>query len=452
MLVDGALAIIMSLLLYQAVAHPAAPTTDFLGVFWLRALFYGVAWVALLYVHGAYRLRAHWTLRGEIGPISSSTVWLAVLGIAALILSATPVDRSGWALLLLFPLQGLLALALRVVVRALFMQARRRGHNVRNLVVIGTGARAVAFERLVSEHSVLGIQVIGYLGDEPPAGPTSAPLLGRAEDLPRIMHEGVVDEVAICVDQDDWGVVEDLAQLAHEEGKLVRVPLHVPELRSSERFVEELDGTAVLTYSNGPDELTGAILKRVLDVGVSLVALVLLGPLMLLLAMWLRIRQGPQVLFRQTRVGRHGRPFAILKFRTMRLDAEEVYQELRDQSHMSGAAFKLRDDPRVTPDGRWLRRFSLDELPQLFNVLKGDMSIVGPRPAPAREVEEYDLWHRKRLSVKPGITGLWQITRDYSDFDRRAQLDMAYIDDWSVWLDLSIMARTVPAVFRKAGE
>jgi lipopolysaccharide/colanic/teichoic acid biosynthesis glycosyltransferase len=136
----------------------------------------------------------------------------------------------------------------------------------------------------------------------------------------------------------------------------------------------------------------------------------------------------------------------------MALDAEERYLDMRSLSHTNGAAFKLPDDPRVTPHGRWLRRYSLDELPQFVNVLRGEMSVVGPRPAPPREVGEYDIWHRRRLSMKPGITGLWQITsRLDEDFDRRAELDLAYIDRWSMWLDLSIMLRTIPALLRKPG-
>jgi lipopolysaccharide/colanic/teichoic acid biosynthesis glycosyltransferase len=160
----------------------------------------------------------------------------------------------------------------------------------------------------------------------------------------------------------------------------------------------------------------------------------------------IRTREGPPIFFRQVRVGLHGRRFEVLKFRTMSIDAEERYEELVDKS--DPRAFKLVDDPRITSTGRFLRRTSLDELPQLWNVLKGEMSLVGPRPAPPREVEAYDLWHRRRLSMKPGITGLWQVTARRSEvFDDRAQLDLSYIDRWSLWLDLKILARTIPAAF-----
>ncbi len=153
------------------------------------------------------------------------------------------------------------------------------------------------------------------------------------------------------------------------------------------------------------------------------------------------------IIFRQTRVGLHGRPFTIYKFRTMVRDAEDRYDDVAALSDTRGAAFKMANDPRVTPVGRTLRKWTLDELPQLINVLKGDMSLVGPRPAPPREVEAYDIWHRRRLSVRPGMTGLWQVEARFDEhFDDRAELDLRYIDQWSLWMDLGILIRTVPAV------
>jgi exopolysaccharide biosynthesis polyprenyl glycosylphosphotransferase len=454
MLVDGGLAALLSLFLYQVSAHPDVPTADFIDSFWMRAVLYGVGWVALLYVNGAYRLRAHWTISGEVGSVARATVWLSLLGIAALYLSARDVPGSGWVLLL-FPVQGALAIGLRVFVRLLFMQFRRWGHNVRYMLVLGTGPEAVSFARMVQDHSVLGLHVAGFLGDDPSAAAdfgAGAEYWGPISELPTVLNEQVVDEVAVCVPQGDWRLAEELAQLAHDQGKIVRIPLSVPQMRSSERFLEDLEGTAVLSFANGPDEMTSHALKRFLDLAVAVPSLILTAPFLLLIAVIMRLTQGPGIIYRQDRVGIHGRIFTIYKLRTMAPDADVRYAELAEQSHTRGPAFKLRDDPRVTPVGRWLRRYSLDELPQLWNVLRGEMSIVGPRPAPPREVEGYDLWHRRRLSMKPGITGLWQITsRLDEDFDQRAKLDMAYIDSWSLWLDVAIMFRTIPALLRRPG-
>ena len=452
MAVDGGLAIAMSLIIYQSLAHPGTPVGPFLDAFGVRAVLYGVVWVTLLYVNGAYRLRAHWTLAGEVRSVTRATFWLALLGVVALLLSARDREFSGWVLLL-FPLQGVLAFVLRVTVRWVFMLMRRRGHNVRFLLILGTGPDATEFARTVSEHTLLGVKVVGYLGDRPPVGVAAQQYWGALTDLPQVLCERVVDEVAVCVDEAELPLVEPLAQLAHQEGKLIRVPLNVPRLVTSDRVLEDLDGLAVLSYSSGPDELVGAALKRAFDVVASVTALVVLSPALLGIAIMLRVSQGPAVIFQQSRVGLHGRLFTIYKFRTMVTDAEDRHADLAHQSYTKGAAFKMMDDPRVTPAGRWLRRYSLDELPQLVNVLTGEMSIVGPRPAPSREVQEYDIWHRRRLSMKPGITGLWQITsRLDQEFDQRAEFDMAYIDRWSIWLDMSIVLKTIPALLRRPGH
>ena len=179
----------------------------------------------------------------------------------------------------------------------------------------------------------------------------------------------------------------------------------------------------------------------------------MLSPLLLAIAVAIRLRDGPPVLFRQTRVGVNGRPFTINKFRTMVPDAEAHLAEVRHLNQRNGIVFKAADDPRVTRLGRTLRATSLDELPQFWNVLKGEMSLVGPRPPLVGEVAEYDVWHRRRLSMKPGITGLWQVeARLEPEFDRWVERDLIYIDRWSLLLDLKILLRTVPAIIGRTGK
>ena len=190
-----------------------------------------------------------------------------------------------------------------------------------------------------------------------------------------------------------------------------------------------------------------------MDIACSLVGLVVLSPLLLATAVAIRRRDGSPVLFRQTRVGLHGRPFSICKFRTMVPDAEARLAEVRHLNERNGIVFKATDDPRLTRLGRTLRATSIDELPQLWNVLKGNMSLVGPRPLPVHEVAEFDVWHRRRHSMKPGITGLWQVeARTEPEFDRWVERDLAYIDRWSLQLDVRIILRTIPAVFGRTGR
>jgi lipopolysaccharide/colanic/teichoic acid biosynthesis glycosyltransferase len=189
--------------------------------------------------------------------------------------------------------------------------------------------------------------------------------------------------------------------------------------------------------------------KRLFDVAVGWVALVLLAPLLAFVGLLIRAVDGGPVLFRQTRIGLNGRPFRLIKFRTMEPGAEDRLGELMARNEIRGPAFKVTDDPRLTRTGRVLRATSLDELPQIWNVLRDEMSLVGPRPPLPWEVDAYDPWHHRRLAVKPGITGLWQVqAREGEDFDQRVELDLEYIDRWSMWLDLEIIVRTIPAMFK----
>jgi exopolysaccharide biosynthesis polyprenyl glycosylphosphotransferase len=217
--------------------------------------------------------------------------------------------------------------------------------------------------------------------------------------------------------------------------------------------IEDFLGMSILSLVYGPDRIIGIALKRLIDIVVAVAALIVLSPVLLLVALVIRQRDGSPVLFRQERVGLHGRPFRVVKFRSMVPDAEARLVDLVAANEIHGHAFKITDDPRLTTTGRWLRATSIDELPQLWNVLRGEMSIVGPRPPLPSEVEDYDVWHRRRLSMKPGITGLWQVAaRRDPDFDRWVRLDLDYIDHWSLWLDVKIVARTIPAMLTQAGR
>jgi exopolysaccharide biosynthesis polyprenyl glycosylphosphotransferase len=408
-------------------------------------LFYAGGWVAVLWVHGLYRPRARWTIRSEAFALARASVVMALLTLSVLFIFRLP-DISRSFLVLLFPAQWLVALATRIVVRFAFMRLRAKGFNLRYVLVVGVGPRAQAFAAKLEDHRELGLRVKGFIDDKAMELPPKWRYLGALDAIESLLHNEVIDEVAICLPFSEWDKMNAIAHLCEEEGKIVRVPVDVLDHAFAAGRVEELDGTPVYSMITGPDRVIALIVKRTLDLVVALAGLVVLSPIFIATALWIRLRDGSPVLFRQVRVGLHGRRFEVLKFRTMVTDAEARYAEVVGSS--DPRAFKLTNDPRITKTGRVLRRTSIDELPQLWNVLRGDMSLVGPRPAPPREVDGYDLWHRRRLSMKPGITGLWQVTaRRSEDFDDRAQLDLSYIDRWSLWLDVKILARTIPAAF-----
>jgi exopolysaccharide biosynthesis polyprenyl glycosylphosphotransferase len=407
---------------------------------------YALAWVAILWLHGLYRPRARWSIRSEALSIARATVVLGLITGTVLFAFRLP-DVSRLFLLILFPSQWLITLATRVAMRLVFERLRARGYNQRYVVVVGSKDRARAFAATLEDHRELGLRIIGFLDDEPPTDlPAKWRYLGAIDQIEELLHSQVIDEVALCLPFIEWDRMNALAHLCEEEGKIVRVPVEMLDRAFATGRFEDLDGTPVYSLVSGPDRAVALVVKRAFDIVVAGLAMTVGLPLLLGIGLVIRLRDGSPVLFRQTRIGLHGRRLEMLKYRTMTVGAEERLEELLANSEVNGAAFKMTKDPRVTNTGRFLRRTSLDELPQLWNVLRGDMSLVGPRPALPREVETYDLWHRRRLSMKPGITGLWQVSaRRSPDFDEWARLDLTYIDRWSLWLDVQILARTLPA-------
>jgi exopolysaccharide biosynthesis polyprenyl glycosylphosphotransferase len=439
----------------------------------LLALLYAFAWTATLWLLGLYRMRARWSWRREWVDILRGVVLLAVVALAALFVVKLP-NVSRVFLAALFASQAVVTIASRALVRRLYATARSRGHNASFVLVVGDGHEARTFVGRLQANAGFGIRVLGYLasptpgvgyrdlegsgiGSAEPVIPDLAEVvagrepqvLGTVDQLPILLHGTVVDEVAICLPPEASALVEPVARLCEEEGKVVRIPLEPVRIAIPGGVEDNFDGVPVLSLVYGPDHALALLAKRLIDIFGSLAALVVISPLLIAVAGYIALKDGRPVVFHQERVGLHGRPFRVYKFRSMTKDAEDRYEEVAPLSDTMGAAFKMTDDPRITSWGRILRTTSLDELPQFINVLRGEMSIVGPRPAPPREVEGYDVWHRRRLSVKPGITGLWQVEARRDDsFERRAQLDLRYIDRWSLLLDMKIMVRTVPALLQ----
>jgi len=322
------------------------------------------------------------------------------------------------------------------------------------MLVVGTGRLAQDFADRVEARHGLGIQVIGHLsvpGEVQHV--TTRPILGTVDQIEDVFHSNVVDEVAACLPPESASYLEPVASLAADEGKTVRIPIDPHEGGLLHGRAEEFEGLLVRSMIHDGHREAGLAVKRLMDIAGATLGLVIFSPVLLITAIAIRVLDGPPILFRQTRVGLHGRPFTIIKFRTMAPDAEERLHEVAHLNELEGAAFKASNDPRMSSIGGVLRRTSIDELPQLWNVLRGEMSLVGPRPPLPTEVVEYDIWHRRRLSMKPGITGLWQVeSRHESNFDRWVELDLSYIDRWTLWLDLSILLRTMPSVLMARGR
>jgi len=345
-----------------------------------------------------------------------------------------------------------------MVASALVRFLRSRGRNARFLLIVGSNARAIEFSRQISDRPELGYRIVGFVDDEW-AGIQNISLAGYDcccdfDGLADFLRHNVVDEAAIYLPlRSYYEHAARLVSLCEQHGIMIRVDTEIFNLRTANNHTNDLDDESQLPVADHSINMWPAVAKRVMDIAFSVLYLIILAPVFIGVAILIKFMSRGPVFFRQTRVGLNKRQFKIYKFRTMISNAEQVQDQLLSMNEMTGPVFKIKNDPRVTPLGRVLRKTSIDELPQLFNVLKGDMSLVGPRAMSMRDYKLFDQdWQRRRFSVKPGITCLWQVRgRNSVPFDKWMELDMQYIDKWSLWLDLKILAQTVPAVLRGNG-
>lgn len=345
----------------------------------------------------------------------------------------------------------------RMLIRSGLEMARLRGRNLRFILVLGTNRRAVEFARRIEARSELGYRILGFVDDhwhDTSGMELGHPLCCDFAGLSEFLRSNVVDEVANYLPlRSFYERASHVATLCEQHGILLRFDPLIFDLKIARARTPETDGDAHITSHASLLDSWGTVIKRALDVAVSVVLLIVLAPLLASVALLVKLTSKGPVLFRQERVGINKRRFFIYKFRTMVPNAENLLPRLESLNEASGPVFKIRNDPRITPVGRVLRRTSLDELPQLFNVLSGDMSLVGPRPLPVRDYHGFNEdWQRRRFSVRPGITCLWQVSgRSSIGFDRWMELDLQYLDEWSIWLDMKILAQTIPAVLRGSG-
>src|SRR5581483_2666911 len=321
--------------------------------------------------------------------------------------------------------------------------------------------RAVAFGKSIVQRPEWGCHVIGFADDEWSGAQdlraAGFQLVSDFAGLPAFLRRNVIDEVVLALPVRSFHEhATEIAALCEQQGIVVRLLSDLFDLRTAAPLVEDFDAPLITQYAGPTPHGWPVVIKRILDVALSAALLLLLSPAMILTAILIKLTSPGPVFFIQKRVGLNKRVFQIFKFRTMVVDAESKLAELEHANEVSGPVFKIKSDPRVTVIGRFLRKTSIDELPQLFNVLKGDMSLVGPRPLQLRDYELFTQagadWQRCRFSVRPGITCLWQVNgRSAIPFEQWMELDQQYVRKWSLWLDLQILAKTIPAVLKGSG-
>ena len=332
---------------------------------------------------------------------------------------------------------------------------RRLRINTRRLLIVGTGKRAVDFIRKVDNRPEWGFELLGAIDDEPGRGVTQVDrlkVIGALADIPRIFHQECVDEVVFLVPRSRLSALQGAIDDCETEGIVVTIAVDLFDMRLAKSSVAELDGLPLLRFQTTHFKEWQLLVKRLFDLAVSGLGILVLSPFLLLTAFLIKATSPGPVFFKQDRLGFHGRKFTLYKFRTMRKGAHDVLCEVTDLNEMTTPEFRKKKTAWITPFGRFMRKFSIDELPQLFNVFAGHMSIVGPRPTVQDEVEKYKTWQRRRFSMKPGITCLWQVKgRNNIAFDDWMKLDLEYLDNWSLRLDMIILLRTIPVVLFGVG-
>jgi len=356
---------------------------------------------------------------------------------------------------------GLLSLVLiaagRIFLRLNLRRLRRRGHNVKTLLLVGGGARGRRFAAQIKLRHDLGYRVLGYVDSDPAfAGGDieGSPWMGTVEELPWILANEVIDEVAIALPiKSQYSQIEAAVMLLEEQGITTHLLSDLFPQKLARSQSTDLDGLPLVSLHSAPLFSWRTEAKRIFDFVSAAILLSVSAPALVLVAITIKLNSKGPIFFVQERVGLNKRRFRMLKFRTMQQDAEARMGEIEHLNEKSGPIFKIRNDPRVTSVGRWLRRTSIDELPQLVNVLLGDMSIVGPRPLSVRDATRMELaWQKRRFSVKPGLTCLWQVSgRSNLSFEQWMELDLEYIDRWSLGLDATILLRTIPAIVMARG-
>lgn len=384
-------------------------------------------------------------------------LWVAAIGatLMATAILAFNLFYLGLRPLLFFTAINLvLTFAFKLCVYIFFKRARKKGYNYLNLLVIGDST-AASILRLISMRPEWGYKITAVIGDDYLENEFGSQFLflSADTDVEQLLKDKTIDEIILCKKVMNQKEIEDTVQICSEMGIIFRMYSSFFNMLTTKTRMHYFGTTPLLTLSNTPSNHLTLFLKNVFDFIFSFFVLLVFSPLFLLIAILVKLDSKGPVLFKQRRVGLRGRRFYVYKFRTMVANAEKLKEELENQNEMDGPVFKIAKDPRITRVGHFLRKSSLDEMPQFFNVLKGDMSVVGPRPPIPSEVKHYERWQHRRLSMKPGLTCIWQVSgRNNVPFEEWMKMDMEYIDNWSLKLDAVLLVKTIRTVLKYDGR
>jgi len=413
-----------------------------------------MAWPLTLQQFGLYDSQRRDTLDEIVGRLAGAGLVSTLLLTATTYLSGAPLAPK-------FPLlfgaaQFSILMIERLALFEILRLARRLGRNTRNVLIVGSGPRAVSVRRRIEDNPHWGLRVLGFLddADSPVSAEIDAAALRKLIEVRRILRDEVVDEVIVAAPRSMFTAIGPVVSACGEAGVPFNLLADVFGEYLPPPQVTRFGSLAALRFAPVHHSQTRVAVKRAFDLLGASIGLAASAPVLALAAIAIKLTSPGPALFRQTRCGLYGRRFTLYKLRTMVNEAEGLKEALAHLNEMSGPVFKVRNDPRITPLGRWLRRFSIDELPQLWNVLRGHMSLVGPRPALPPEVAQYETFERRRLSMRPGLTCLWQVggRNRVSSFEEWVRMDLEYIDAWSLTLDLRILVQTIPVVLRASGE
>jgi exopolysaccharide biosynthesis polyprenyl glycosylphosphotransferase len=408
---------------------------------WFLAIIVPIA-PLFLQLQGFYDRPVLASRRRTVWQLSRGILWLTIGLILISFIMRTQPARS--IIVLFGPVSFLLILLKEEIVRRWILSSLGQNQLRRRVILVGTAEDVEKDRRRILDSMSSSLEILAEIDLN------TTPI----ERLVELLHDHSVNAVLLTARHTYFGQVEKVIAACELEGVEVWLMADFFKTRISQTMVDDLHGRPILVFRSTPEASWQAVSKHVLDLVGAAALLLLFTPVLLTAAVLIKLTSPGPILFRQQRCGLNGRPFTMLKFRSMVTDAEQRKHELEVLNEMSGPVFKVTDDPRITNVGRWLRKFSVDEFPQLLNVLRGEMSLVGPRPLPLDEVKRFDDFaHRRRLSVKPGITCLWQVSgrNNVNDFKDWVRLDLEYIDNWSIWLDLKILLRTVPVVVMGTG-